>query len=289
MSSSLRRYLPYLILVGGVVGTSMSSIFIRWANAPAPVVGFYRMLIAIAIFALPVTRQIRRETPVSRKHLKLAAFSGIFFAFSTALWNASVLVTSAANATLLANISVIWVGLGAMFFFGEKLRSRFWGGISVALIGMAIIFGQDFLTHPTLGWGDLLALIAGIFYAIFFLISKRAREQTSAFVGWWVSSLVSTLTLLALCVALQTPLGGYSLQTYLNIATLALVTQVLGMLSINYAMGHLPVAIISPALLLQPVIAAVLAIPLLGQPLGATQIIGGVLVLGGIGIVNRTS
>ena len=284
----VKKYLPYLVLFVGVIGTSMSSIFIRWANAPGPMVGFYRMLIAIGIFAIPVSVQFKHQATISNRHLVLAAIGGVFFGISTMYWNISVLNTSAANATLIANTSVIWVSLGALYFFKETLKRYFWVGILIALVGMAIIFGKDFITHPTLGLGDFYALIAGLFYTVFFLIAKRAREQTTAFIGWWISSLSSTITLLVICVVMQTPLTGYSLQTYISIGLLALVTQVIGMLSTNYAMGHLPVSIISPTLLMQPVIAATLAIPLLGQSLELIQIAGGVLVLTGIVIVNRS-
>lgn len=288
VSPGLRVALPYLALLAGVLAMGMSAIFVKWANAPGPVNGFYRMVIAIAIFALPVSRQIKRDAPFSPRHLWLAALGGLFFALDLAFWNTSILITSAANATLLGNTSVMWVSLGAVVLFKERLRPAFWGGLLLALFGIAIIFGQDYLIHPTLSWGDLLAIIAGFFYGMFFLAAERARDKLSSFVAWWVSSAVSALTLLAVSLALGMSLTGYPMTMWLNVIGLALVTQVLGLLSVNYALGHLPASIVSPSLLGQPLVTAIIAVPLLGQSLGAVQIVGGLLALVGILIVHRS-
>jgi drug/metabolite transporter (DMT)-like permease len=133
-----------------------------------------------------------------------------------------------------------------------------------------------------------MSILAGFFYAMFFLVAERARERLSAFVAWWVSSLASTLSLFILCLAFGDAFFGYPLQTYLAVAALALVTQVMGYLSVNYALGHLPSSVVSPTLLGQPVITAILAVPLLGQVPTPFHVLGGLLVLMGIVVVHRS-
>ncbi|MBI5304693.1 MAG: DMT family transporter [Chloroflexi bacterium] len=285
---TLAPLLPYLALVLGVTAMGMSGIFVRWANAPGAVTGFYRMLIAIAVFALPVGLRWKRESPLSARHLWFAVLGGIFFAFDLAIWNTSVMMTSAANATLFGNTSVIWVALGALILFKEKLRPIFWGGLILACIGILVVLGQDFLTHPTLGWGDTLAMVAGVWYGFFFLVAERARDKLSSLVAWWVSSAASTVGLFAICLALGYPLLGYPPETYWSILGLAIVVQVISLLSVNYALGHLPASIVAPTSLGQPVVTAILAIPLLGQSLDGLQIVGGLLVMAGIIIVHRS-
>ena len=279
--------LPYVVLAFGVLATGMSGIFVKWADAPGTVNGFYRMLIAISLFAIPVRMQAKRAAPFSRRHLWLAALGGIFFALDLAFWNNAVLITSAANATLFGNTSVIWVSIGAMVLFKEKLRPAFWGGLLLAMVGVLVILGQDFIIHPSLGYGDLMSILAGFFYSIFFLAAERARDKLSAFIAWWVSSLASAIVLLAISLALQLPMFGYPMHTYLSILGLAIITQVGGYLSVNYALGHLPSSVVSPTLLGQPVVTAIVGIPLLGQGISAVQIVGGMLVLGGILIVHK--
>jgi drug/metabolite transporter (DMT)-like permease len=102
-----------------------------------------------------------------------------------------------------------------------------------------------------------------------------------------VAAVSSAVALLAFSLILQQPLWGYSLTTYLSLIALALVTQVGGYISINYALGHLPASVVSPTLLGQPVLTALLAVPLLGEALTAAQIVGGLAVLAGIAIVHR--
>ncbi len=280
--------LPYLALVLGVTSMGMSAILVKWANAPGAVTGFYRMFIAIAVFALPVALRAKRETPLSSRHLWFAVLGGIFFALDLAVWNTSIMLTSAANATLFGNTSVIWVAIGALVLFKEKLRPTFWGGLLIALIGILIVLGQDFITHPALGLGDMLAMFAGLWYGLFFLAAERSRDKLSSFTAWWVSSATSTVALLVICLAFSMPLFGYPRETYWNFLAMAIVVQVVSLLSVNYALGHLPASIVSPTLLGQPVITAIAAVPLLGQALSAVQIVGGALVLAGIYIVHRS-
>jgi drug/metabolite transporter (DMT)-like permease len=279
--------LPYLVLAFSVLATGMSGILVKWANAPGTVNGFYRMAIAIVVLALPISMQAKRQAPFSAKHLWLAALGGLFFAIDLALWNNAVLVTSAGNATLFGNTSVIWVMLGAMLLFKERLRPAFWSGLLLALLGILIILGQDFVTHPQLGIGDLMSIVAGFFYGMFFLAAERARDRLNAFVAWWVSSLSSAIALLVLSLYLRLDFFGYPWQTYACIIALALVTQVGGYLSVNYALGHLPSSVVSPTLLGQPVVTAILAVPLLGQPITPIQALGGLMVLGGILVIHR--
>ena len=282
------NFLPYLALAFGAIGMAFSAIFVKWAGAPGLVNGVYRMGIAALVMALPFGLEARQRRPLAPKYIGLAILAGMLFAGDLGTWNTSALITSAANSTLLANTSPLWVSLGAMVWFKERLNSAFWAGLLLALAGAVTILGADFLRHPTLGLGDLLALIAGFFYGAFFLAAQRAREGLSAMAAWWISAVASTIVLLILALAFQQPLFGYSVMTYVNLVGIALVTQVGAYLAITYALGHLPASIVSPTLLMQPVLTALLAVPLLGEHLSAVQISGGLIVIAGISLVHRS-
>jgi drug/metabolite transporter (DMT)-like permease len=99
---------------------------------------------------------------------------------------------------------------------------------------------------------------------------------------------VSTAVLLVMCLVLGLPLFGYPPTTYLAFLALALVTQVTGYLAVGYALGHLPASIVSPTMVSQPVITALLAIPFLGELLTPTQWIGGAAVVAGVIVVHRS-
>jgi drug/metabolite transporter (DMT)-like permease len=281
------KLLPYLALALGTLGLGMSGIFTTWAGVPGPVSGFYRMGVAAAVMAIPFGVEVRRRTLASWKHVGLAALAGLFFAGDMAAWNTSVLMIPAGPATLFGNTAPIWVGLGALVLFKEKLNRSFWAGLALSLIGAAVIVSGRFNAQALSAAGSFLALLAGGFYAGFFLATQRAREGMSSLGSWWVSAVTSTLTLLVVIWLFGQSVLGYPANTYVNLILLALVSQVTGYLAINYALGHLPASIVSPTLLGQPVLTALLAVPLLGQPLTPAMIVGGALILGGIWLVNQ--
>lgn len=284
-----RPILPYLALFAGIICLSFSAMFGKWADAPGPVIGFYRIGMATVIL-LPLFLYNRQKNGVklSRHVLLFPILGGIFTALDHGTWNSSLRFTSAANATLLGNTAPLWVALFAWLVFRQKLRSLFWVGLAFALAGAVIVLGSDFIRHPSIGLGDLLAMAAGVFYAGYFLVTERGRQKLDTLSYVWLVNLVSTFTLLGISVGLNMPLTGYPTQSWLAFLGAALVSQVGGYLSIGYALGHLPASIVSPTLIGQPVVTALLAIPLLGEGLRTEQWVGGVVVLVGIYLVHRS-
>ncbi len=105
-----KRLPAYLALVGGVICIAWSAIFVRWTDIPGPASAFYRMLVP-AVVLLPTFFFDRRRAPLDLRTLAIISFGGLFFAFDLALYNTSILRTSAANATLFGNNTPIFVGL----------------------------------------------------------------------------------------------------------------------------------------------------------------------------------
>jgi drug/metabolite transporter (DMT)-like permease len=218
----------------------------------------------------------------------LPVLAGLGSALDHFVWNTSLKYTSAANATLLGNTAPLWVALAAWLFFRERTKGLFWLGLVLTMGGALAVLSYDFLRHPVIGWGDLLALATGMFYAVFFLFSQRSRQHFDTLSHVWICSLSSTLLLLILSLATGSALTGYSLHTYLMFLAAALLPQLTGYLAMGYALGHLPASIVSPTMLGQPVLTALLAIPLLGETLQPVQWIGGLVVIAGIYLVHRS-
>jgi drug/metabolite transporter (DMT)-like permease len=279
--------LAYAALGLGALALGVSALLVRWAAAPGPVTGFYRMGLASLIMA-PFALRSRSGGAWPAAGKRLALLGGLALAFDLALWNTAVNVTTAANATLFANTAPLWVALGAWLLFRERLRPLFWTGLALTLTGATAVAGGDFLSHATLGWGDLLALGASFFYAGYYLITQRGRQHLAPLPYVWMAGLVSTAVLLVMSLALGLPLGGYPPTTYLAFLALALVTQITGYLAVGYALGHLPASIVSPTMVSQPVITALLAIPFLGELLTPVQWIGGAAVVAGVIVVHRS-
>jgi drug/metabolite transporter (DMT)-like permease len=282
------QLLPYLALGVGVISLGLAAIFVRWADAPGPVTSFYRLAIAVTILAWPFYRRVKVGESVPLRGLKIAVLGGLFFAGNLAFWASGVVLSGATNPTLLLNTAPLWVGLGALILFRERLNTIFWQGLALAVSGALVVLGFDSLRDLSFGLGTLLGLLAGIFQAGYFLITQRGRQILDSLTYFWLASVSSTLGLLIVSLALRQPLTGYSGFTYLNFFALGLITQIFGHFSINYALGYLPASIVSPTLLGQPVVTAILAGPLLGEKLSAWQIVGGAFVLAGVYTVHRS-
>ena len=216
-----------------------------------------------------------------------AILGGASLAFDLALWTTSIFMTKVANATLFANTAPLWVALAGMALFGERLPALFWGGLAITLSGGALVAGSDFLVHPTVGWGDMLSLLAGVFYAGYYLFTQAGRRYLDSARYVWLAGACSAVCLLVICLAAGFPLTGYAPHSYLAFAASALITQAAGYLAVGYALGHLPASVVSPSMTGQPVVSALLAIPLLGETLTPIQWIGGAVVLTGIYLINR--
>lgn len=283
-----KRILPYLALAAGILALGFSAIFVRWADAPGPVMGFYRIGLSTLIL-LPFFLWRRNKSKVPPWTILLLPMAGgLLTACDHSIWNTAVNFTSAANAAMLGNTAPLWVTLFAWLVWHERLTRGFWLGLLLTLIGAAIVLGSDFLHHPTLGIGDVLALTAGIFYAGYFLVTQRGRDHLDTLSYIWIVGLVSSLTMLLFSLGLDLPVTGYSTQTYLAFLGAALISQTTGYLAVGYALGHLPASLVSPTMIGQPVTTALLAIPLLGETLHASQLLGGLAVLTGIYMVHRS-
>jgi drug/metabolite transporter (DMT)-like permease len=283
-----RAWLPYIALVLGVIALGFSALFVRWANAPGPVVGFYRLGLSTLILIPFFIVRRRNGAAISWAIMIFPILGGLLTALDHGFWNTSVNYTTATNAALLANTAPLWVALFAWLVWKEHLKTAFWIGLLLTLAGAAIVLGTDFLRHTKFGIGDLLAITAGIFYAGYFLVTQRGRVHWDTLSYVWIVGLVSSLCLLGISLGFGMPITGYPLQSYLAFLGAALVAQTGGYLAVGYALGHLPASLVAPTMLGQPIVTALLAIPLLGESLQAAQILGGLAVLAGIYIVHAS-
>jgi drug/metabolite transporter (DMT)-like permease len=305
----LSKSLPYLALCLGILVLSMSTIFVRWAEAPALVTSFYRMAIATLILAPFFWYRVAASpapgngagSVAPRRAYHPAMLAGVLAALDHATLSTAVLWTSVANATLLNNLAPVWVALLAVVVWRQRLGGRFWLGLLLACAGAAVVLGQVWLHPPaitaagrsvdgnaSIQWGDWLGLLSSFFYALYLLAAERARQGLDTLSYLWPMVGTATLVLLAGNLLLGHGLTGYPLTTYAIFCAAGLVSQVVGYSSVSYALGHLPAAVVGTTLIAQPVVTALLAIPLAGESLSAWQVLGGLGVLGGIWWVVRS-
>jgi drug/metabolite transporter (DMT)-like permease len=283
---SRQKILSYSALGICILALSTSAIFIKFADAPGPVTGFYRMAIAAAILApFAIYRLIKRRT-INRRNFMVPVIGGVFSGLDLGIWSIALGYTTAANATILGNTAPLWVALGTMLFFREHLRKKFWVGMLLAMAGAALIIGADFILHPRLGIGDSIAIITGMLYAGYYLTAEFGRRSIDAVSYIWIVFVSASITLFFLNIFLGNSLIGYDSKTIMVFIASAVISQLIGYLMSSYALGHLPASVVSVTMVGQPVVTAIIAIPLLGELPVISQIFGGIIALTGIYLVN---
>src|SRR5215207_446226 len=283
-----KSMLAYIALGVGVLALSFSAMFVRWANAPGPITAFYRLFFSIFLLFPFFLARARHNPAVQSRSIWFPILAGVFTACDLGLWTASLSYTTASNATLLGNTAPLWVALGTWLILKQKLTPGFWRGLIVTLLGTALIMGTDFILHPRFGMGDAMAVFTGVFYGGYFLFTEKSRTYFDPVSHIWLVGIGATISLFILNTALQNPMTGYPTQTWLVFLATAVVSQLIGYMSLAYALGHLPASVVSPTMILQPIITTLLAIPLLGEIPSLWQGIGGAVALMGIYIVNES-
>ena len=279
----------YLGLGLGTLILGVAAIFVRLANASGVVTSFYRTSIAAFLLLIPFLRSRQANSKhFSRRGMWLAVLGGLLFALDLALWSSGIVISGATNPTLMANTAPLWVGFGSFILFKERRGVVFWIGLCIAMAGAMIVLGQDLALALDFALGSFLGLLAAIFYGAYFLVTQTGRSQLDTLSYFWISTATSAGFLLFLSLLFGEPLVGYPPITWLSFLVSGVIVQMLGWLVLNYVQGHLPASVVSPTLLLQPVLTAIFAVPLFGEKISPWHLLGGMAVLAGIYLVHRS-
>ena len=302
MHSKPPQRLAFMALLGGATGIGFAPILVRLSEVGPSATAFYRIFFALPflwLFASFESRRALSTNPIStdrvpgtrrrgRTALWPCAIAGLLFAGDLAFWHWSIKLTSVANSTLLTNCAPFFVMLGARFLFRERITPFLLLGLAVASAGAAMLVGASFQLTPDHLVGDGLALVTAAFYGGYLLTIKHLRSSYSAasILAW--SGLVSCALLLLIALLSHETIRITTIRGWSVLLALGLVSHVGGQGLIAYALAHLPAGFSSVGLLLQPVVAAILASLILAESLSALQIMGGVVILLGILVATRS-
>jgi drug/metabolite transporter (DMT)-like permease len=256
-------------------------IFAALTYAPGLVVAFYRLWLGAALLTTLVYSLGKR---LSWSTFRAAWLGGVLLAGDMTMFYCAVRLTSIVDVTVIGAFQPALVLIAARRLFGEQMTKRdvFW--ILFAMAGVAVaVLGPGASGHHRVE-GDLLALGALFCFSGYWLVTKHARELHDAM------EYTATVTIVAAAVA--TPVLFLSSQSLTQvrlgdwtwIVLLALVPGT-GHLLMNWAHRFVDASVSSAISCLAPLVAAVAAIPILGQSLTVVQVIGAVLGLTGIAVV----
>lgn len=283
-----KQFFVYPVLLGGILAVSTASIFIRFAQAQAPslVIAALRLSFAsLALAPLALTRQRAELARLSHREVLLGLLSGIFLAAHFATWISSLEFTSVASSVVLVTTTPLWVALAAPLVLKESIQRGVWLGMALALAGgILVALSQDAAAgagaRPL--WGNFLAVSGAWAAAGYLLIGRHLRERLSLIAYIFIVYGMAALTLLIVMLAAgQTPFG-YSPAVYGWLVALALIPQLLGHSTFNWALGRLPASFVSITLLGEPVGSIILAFLILKESPSGLELAGGACILLGI-------
>jgi drug/metabolite transporter (DMT)-like permease len=293
-------------ILGGILAVSTASIFIRFAqqDAPSLVVAAYRLTLASLILApLALTRHRAELRSLNRRELLLGLLSGFFLALHFATWISSLEYTTVASSVVLVTTTPLWVALLSPLILREANGKTVVIGMLLALIGGGFVGISDSCTwqnglvcpplstfvRGTAFFGDFLALCGAWMAAGYILIGRRLRARMSLIPYIFVVYGMAAIVLLIILGVSRERVFGYLPLTYLWLLLLAIVPQLLGHSTFNWALRYLPASLVSITLLGEPIGSTILAFIILKESPSLLKIAGAVLILAGIYVASASS
>ena len=257
---------------------------------------FWRMALAapvLWIWALSIRKQdIASHLRVDYSRVLLLC--GVYFAGDIGVMHLALHYTTVSNATLLPNFAPVFIALWIWAMYRIRFSRIFLTGMAITLAGAILVIlpgmlnaGASAGNHRSIG--DGLGMLSAVFYAAYQLVIKRARDtySTALLMAW--STTITGLALLPFALFAGGPMLPAQAIGWLPLLGLALIAQIGGQTIISYASAHLPASLSSVSLLIQPLVATIAAWLIFSESVGAVQLVGGLMLLGGIYMSRRGS
>jgi drug/metabolite transporter (DMT)-like permease len=296
---------PGAVLLFGIMAAATASLFIRFAqrDIPSIVIAAYRLSLATLVLTPIVLTRYRNELrSLTSRQVLLLCSSGLLLGFHFAAWITSLQYTTVVSSVVLVTTTPLWVALLSPIFLKEQPDKAIWIGLLVSLLGVTVVsLGQNCtLQSGRLGCppisafiqagnftGNLLALVGAWMATGYMLIGRRLRSSMGLTSYIYVVYGAAAVTLLIMVAISGEKMGGYPPQSYVYCLALALIPQLLGHSSYNWALKYLSAVYVSVSLLGEPIGSTILAILFLKETPTVLELGGGVLILVGIYLASR--
>lgn len=275
----------YLTLFFGVFCLSSSAIFVKLSSAPSSITAFYRLLFT-AIMLLPAlvfSRQNREALlGITRKQAMQILAAGFLLAVHYVLWFESLRYTSVASSTVLVTLQPLFSIVWGYLFFKERYSKTALMGCAIAIGGAMIIGWGDFRISGLALLGDIMAFAAAGVISGYFLIGQKVRSELPV-VPYSIAGFLSSAFFLALySMATGASFTGYDQNTWLAFLGIAFLATICGQFLFNVLLKWLPATFITMSILGESVGTCILAYFILHEALSLRQVVGIVVILGGL-------
>lgn len=273
----------YLSLAVATLAVSWASILIRLADADPISTALYRMFFSVVMltpFAIRgLADSLKKLTPTDRRLLVL---SGIFLGLHFASWITSLKYTTISNSVIIVSTQPFFVAVMEALFWKEKISRRAILGMVLAFIGMVVISQSDFRLGREHFLGDLLALVGAVCAGGYLIVGRRIRQKIPNRHYVFPVYSIAALTLLVIAVPMQSPLVHFSATAWLCFCLLALVPTIMGHTLYNYLLRFIRAHLVAITVLGEPIGATIFAALIFVEYPGLATYIGGSMILGGI-------
>ena len=281
---------PMIMIVIGVLGISLSAIFVKYSAAPSAVTAAFRLSWTVLLMS-PVIwakREIREELfQIDKRELLLSVFSGLFLAIHFVLWFESLQHTSVASSTSIVCTEVIWVALGFCLFLKGTLTKQAVLAIMISFAGSVVIAYSDSSVGGAHLYGDILALVSAVAVAAYTLLGRIVRNSVSTSVYTYVVYASCAAVLLGTCLVQGYPLFGYGVSAVIVGLLLSVFSTILGHSIFSWCLKYFSPAFVSASKLCEPVVASIIAVFLFSELPSVLQIFGGTMIIGGVYYYSR--
>lgn len=286
--------LDFSSLLLGVFILSFAAIFTRIAEnelSPSATV-FNRYYIATVVLVpwqiiqLRINNSSEPNQVIKLQDWAIFVLSSMLGTSAIFLWASSLTQTSVANSNLLHNVTPIFAVLGGWLFLGQSFDYKFLLGMLLAIIGVFIISFGDFHSEVNSLYGDSLALLSAVFYALNYLVREKLRSKFSAStILFWTCLLSGCFTFL-ITLTTETQLFPNSWQTWLAVICLAVLCQIIGQGLLIHNLKQFSSAFITLLMLTEPLLTALFAFIIFAEKLSPLNWVAFIVVLIGIYIAK---
>ncbi|MBX4162137.1 DMT family transporter [Priestia megaterium] len=281
MNKSTLPLPPALFLLVGVLAVSFSSILIKWSEAPASILGMYRLLFTVFLFLpfLPWRKMKILFKNSTVKEWLMLVVSGVFLGLHFLFWMESFSHTTVASAMILTALEPVFVVIGAYFLFKEKTSKVGIISILIAVSGSMIIASGDIGVSKTALYGDLLSVLGTVAVSVHMLAGQDLCRKMPPIIYSFAVFLIGGLVLFVYNICTNVSLTQYDTKDWWIFLLLALIPNIFGHALFNWLLKYVGATTISMAILGEPIGAIILAYFLLGEMTTASQLVGGMIVM----------
>lgn len=263
--------------------------FVRIADTGPVASAFWRITLAAPLLVLAALIGPARPRMPGRHQGVLWGFlliGGVAFAGDLGTWHIGIRQTTMANATLFGNSATFIFPLYG-FLIARAWPSRTQGiALILAAVGAGLLMGRSYQVDPRHLVGDLLCVLAGLLYALYFILMSRVRSAMPPVPALAWSTMASIAPLFLFAVVLGERIWP---EHWGALILLAIGSQIVGQGLMIYALGLLSPLVVGLALLVQPMVATAIGWLIYGETLALPDLLGVAMVAAALVLVRRGS